>query len=523
MAEGYLASLLPTIEEHFADRAKADLYFDDPELWALDYLGLRMWEAQADVALTVAANRNTSVKAGHEVGKSWLAGVLICWWISTRAHLPGGAFVVSTAPSTSQINAIVWKEVRRVKALADERYAEGLIDHPLPGYVTADAHWRLDNGIEIGYGRKPPEGKDDTMSGIHARYVLAVGDESVGLSETLITDLGNLTGNETSRRVLFCNPTNPLSYVATLHKSKSLAWIFKTISVFESPNFHGGGLCDCERHIGQPKGLGFSAEMLESLVDQSYVDDRLADWGSVDSPQYISRILGEFAFSQGATIISMEDMAVGLDCKIVPTNTSRPVLGVDVSRSEHGDMNTVYSNELGRLRFVAAWNDPNAMRTAERIVNIALETGAYEVRIDTAGLGGPIYDRVVDLAEGRFAVVAMLGGAQSPARMRWYNARAFWFHSFGEALRNGLIDIDPEDEKLQEELLGIEYKQQTHGIGAILIESKDDMRKRGVGSPDYADAAIYATADVTAAYGPQPGDIVAIDPWENRSRAGMPI
>jgi hypothetical protein len=302
MAEGYLASLLPTIEEHFADRAKADQYFNDPELWAFDYLGLRMWEAQGDVAHSVADNRNTSVKAGHEVGKSWLAGVLICWWISTRAHLPGGAFVVSTAPSTSQINAIVWKEVRRVKALADERYAEGLIDHPLPGYVTADAHWRLDNGIEIGYGRKPPEGKDDTMSGIHARYVLAVGDESVGLSETLITDLGNLTGNETSRRVLFCNPTNPLSYVATLHKANSPAWTFKTISVFESPNFHGGGLCTCERHIGQPKGLGFSAEMLESLVDAPSTVPSTSLASSANSPSTRARPLSRWRIWRSASI-----------------------------------------------------------------------------------------------------------------------------------------------------------------------------------------------------------------------------
>lgn len=515
---GYLDLVIPGVLDDLDKRDRQSLYFSNPVLWAKDYLGIQLWSRQAEVAMAMVSNRNVMVKAGHEVGKSFLAGILICWWIDTRLHLPGGAFVVSTAPSTAQINAIVWREVRKFKATAEKRYAKGLIDHPLPGYVTADAHWRLENGIEIGYGRKPPDAKEDTMSGIHARYVLAIGDEAVGLSEKLIDDLGNLTSNATSRRLLVANPTNPLCYMAKLFKMKSAAWDPHTISVFDSPNFHGGE--------------GLPIEVLETLVDQTYVDDRLADWGTVDNPKYIARVLGEFAFDMGPTLVSSEDMAVGLDCKISPSSDSRPVLGVDVSRSEHGDMNTVYSNERGRLRFVDAWNDKNAMRTADRINRLALECGAIEVRIDAAGLGGPIVDRVVELAKGRYAVIGMLGGSASPDRSQWYNSRAYWFAKFAELLRAGGVDIDPEDEKLQEELQGIEYKQQTHGLGAILIESKDDMRARGVGSPDYADAAIYAMADSTPLLGNplgdlNPGDQVSMDPWEmmtlSRGGPGYPI
>ena len=419
--------------------------------------------------------------------------------------------------------------MRRFKQLAQERYTEyarrleanmdlgdyAHTDHPLPGYVTSDAHWRLENGIELGYGRKPPDGKDDTMSGIHARYVLAVGDEAVGLSEALITDLGNLTGNDTSRRLLVANPTNPLSYMAQLFKMQTPAWAFRTISVFDSPNFHGGE--------GLPKAV------LESLVDQTYVDDRLADWGSVTSPKYLARILGEFAYDQGATLISEEDMAIGLETECPPLQESRPVLGVDVSRSEHGDMNTVYSFEAGRLRFIAAWNDKNAMRTAEKIHEFAMECGATEVRIDSAGLGGPIADRVAQLSRGHFTIYGMLGGGSSPNVSRWQNLRAYWYWNFGEMLRGAKLDIDLEDSKLQEELLGIEYKLQTHGLGALLIESKDDMRKRGVGSPDYADAAIYAAADMRylsegALAGKRIGDVLSYDPFDMvGDMAGYPI
>lgn len=524
MSQEFLGRILPTVEEHLAAYNRKQQYFDDPVLWAKEHLGIQLWSKQGEVAMSVVTDKNVVVKAGHEVGKSFLAGVLICWWVDTRWNLPGGCFVVSTAPSTKQINAIVWREVRKFWQLSQERYAKGLTDHALPGYITSQAHWRLDSGIELGYGAKPPEHKEDTMSGIHARYVLAVGDEAVGLTEGLIDDLGNITSNATSRRFLICNPTNPLCYVAKIFKNAITSWTKHTITVFDSPNFHGGGKChpNCtkkEEHAKIPYGEGLPIEVLETLVDQSYVDDKIAEWGSVKSPKYVSRVMGEFAFDQGPTIISVEDMAVALDLDIPVDQESRPVLGVDVSRSEHGDMNTIYSNTNGRLRFVDAWNEKNAMRTADRIHNHAMATGAREVRIDAAGLGGPIVDRVAELAEGRYLVIGMLGGAASPNRAKWFNTRAFWYATLAEAIRDGLVDIDLDDERLQEELLGIEYKLQTHGLNALLIESKDDMRKRGVSSPDYADAAVYAMADTTPLVenpmnGIEKGDVLNMDPWD---------
>lgn len=490
------------VTERIDSRATKRKYIEDPVLWAKEYLGIQLWSKQAEIAMSVVDNKNVVVKAGHEVGKSFLAGLLICWWVDTHWDLPGGCFVVSTAPSTKQINAIVWREARRFHALAAKRYKEGLVDHPLPGYITSQAHWRLEGGIELGYGAKPPDAKEDTMSGIHARYVLAVGDEAVGLSESLIDDLGNITSNATSRRFLICNPTNPLSYVAKIFKNDITSWAKHSISVFDSPNFHGGE--------------GLPVETLESLVDQSYVDDKLAEWGDLyedpktgltlsKSPKFISRVMGDFAWDMGFTLIRMEDMAKGLDCDIEPSLESLPVLGVDVSRSKAGDKNTIYSYNEGKLRLVDSWNESNAMRTADKIHEHAMASGATQVRIDGSGLGGPIADRVVELSEGRYVVVEMIGSYPSPDRARWFNARAYWYWRFADRLSRGTIDIDPEDEQLQEELLGIEIKKRTAGVDSLLIESKDDMRKRGIGSPDYADGAIYAVADIDHLFATEDG------------------
>lgn len=540
---GYLTGVHNAVLRQLEMQARSTLYFSRPDLWAKDFLGIQLWRKQAEVALAVVDCQDVAVKAGHETGKSFLAGILICWWIDTRLSLPGGAFVVSTAPSTSQINAIVWKEVRLNKGIADRRFKEyesrkrhgqdlgefAANDHPLPGYITADAHWKLDDGREIGYGRKPPEGRDDTMSGIHARYVLSVGDEAVGLSESLIDDLGNISSNATSRRFLIMNPTNPLSYAAKIFKDDTGTWKFFTISVFDSPNFHGGGTCEC--HPDMPFGEGLPVHVLESLVGPAYAEKKERDWG-LKSPKYVSRVLGEFAWDMGLTLISMEDMAVALDT-VLDTEDMLPELGVDVSRSEAGDMNTVYENRGGRLRMVDAWNEKNAMVTAERINKNALSVGAYLLKIDGAGLGGPIADRVRELAAGRYIVVEMLGNNASPDKNRYYNARSFWYNTLQEAMRDGLVDIDPADKDFQEELLGIEYKYPDSGKQSILIESKKDMRKRGVGSPDFADAGNYAFADCSEIVNPPAlsnGDRVSFDPdsftveWDLMlSGPGMPL
>ena len=500
-------------------------YFNDPVLWGEEVLGVKLWSKQQEIARSVVETKNVVVKAGHETGKSYLAGFLICWWVDTRWSLPGGCFVVSTAPSTRQINAIVWREVRKFHKLAKQRYQDGLIDHELPGYITADAHWRLPDGIELGYGAKPPDGADkengnDSMSGIHARFVLAVGDEAVGLSKGLIGDLANITSNATSRRFLICNPTNPLSYVATIFKRELTGWKTHTISVFDSPNFHGRGVCDPEKcktydaHQAMEPYEGFPKEVLETLVDQSYVDDMAEEHG-VGSPTYISRVLGEFAWDMGFTLIRPEDIAKGLDAEIVPDTPPLPVLGVDVSRSKAGDKNTVYKYHDGLLRFVAEWNDPNAMNTARKIHQLALENAVDQVRIDGSGLGGPIADAVLELSEGRYLVIEILGSDASPDKHRWHNHRAWSWWDFQNRLSKGLIDIDIEDEKLQEQLLGVEIKKKTSGSDALLLESKEEMKKRGVHSPDHGDAAVYAATDLSLWLGRLPeGTVLTEDPTE---------
>jgi hypothetical protein len=103
--------------------------------------------------------------------------------------------------------------------------------------------------------------------------------------------------------------------------------------------------------------------------------------------------------------------------------------------------------------------------------------------VDTA-FGAPIVERLC--AHGYDKVFEVSFGGKSPdpdyANMRTW----MWGKEMLEWLERGAID--PVDKKLASDLTGPEFKRRVGGDGALVVESKDDMRARGIPSPDDGDA-----------------------------------
>jgi hypothetical protein len=95
------------------------------------------------MAQSVVDNRYSAFKASHDVSKSHTMSRLALWWIDV--HPPGEAFVVTTAPTTPQVEAILW----RYMGNAHKKVG-------LPGRITLDAKWYIGNEL-VAYGRKPAD------------------------------------------------------------------------------------------------------------------------------------------------------------------------------------------------------------------------------------------------------------------------------------------------------------------------------------------------------------------------------
>lgn len=497
-------------------KKQSEIYFHDVEAWAKYMLGATLWSKQKEVVSSVQENKSTAVKAGHGVGKSFLVALLICHWVDTRYP---ECFVASTAPSQAQIGAIVWREIRNFKTLIEKRHKAGEIDHKLPGYITSLNEWKSDDGTMIGFGRRPPEQKEESsVQGLHAKYVLAVGDESCGLSEAMIDALANVTSNATSRRILIGNPTDPGSHFGRIFRENTGAWALHTISVLDSPHF-------------TDEGATLPASVMDSLTGPEYVEDKKREYGE-DSPRYKARVLGEFAYDLGDTLIKEADMAVARDLDVFVPNEVYTILGCDIARMG-ADKSVVYKVEKGlrrvddevttdevlKLELVDSWDDARTTETSNRIHKWAVDLGANEVRIDGLGIGASVVDILLSRDDVPYIIIDMNSNGASPDRKQWHNARAYWWDGMRSILRSGGVSIVNADERLQDELLSVGYKFNAQS-GGLLVESKDDMRKRGQKSPDFADAAIYACANMDHLLNPtpinalNPGDRIYVDPEE---------
>lgn len=450
-----------------------------------------MWSKQREIAKSVVNNSHTAVVSCNGAGKSGLAGMLGVWWIAT--HDPYDVALICSAPTYVQIARVLFREIQDNFKLAEKH------GHKLPGYITQGQEWKLDDGTVIAFGRRPAD-KDivSAFQGIHRRYVMVILDEAGGIPEDLYTATEAVTNTEGARVLAIGNPDNRGTPFHKIFREDP-TWHKIKISAFDTPNF-----TDEKDSVPQ--------ELLPLLIQPTWVEKQKISWGE-DSARYRSKILAEFPDEADNTFFSQSNIDKGIDAEIPDDAQAKAVLGVDVARFGEDD-SVAYINRGGRLRRLETWSKATATETAMRIHRMAIDNAVSEVRIDAAGLGGPVVDLVAAHADGKYLVISMYGSAASPDKTRWHNARAANYDALKEGLSAGKIDLDPDDKVLLDEMLMISYKFTPKG--AILIESKDDMRSRGVKSPDSLDAAVYACADLSALlnnpYGDKkPGDIVGMD------------
>lgn len=522
-----LVAVAEAVATHYDRDARAQRYRDDPVLWAWEYLGVQLWSKQKEILYSLRDNRNTAVAAAHGVGKSYVAGIAVGWWVDT--HPLDEVFVASTAPTMDQVN-IIWDNIRRVHALAKRRFEEGLVDHPLPGNVTGDNKWKLPDGTIIGQGRKPPDAKSDVaFQGRHATYLLAIGDEAVGLSSGFLGALGNIATGEFNRQLLLANPTDPSSAMAKIWSQNLESWVRMHISLFDSP--------------AVTPEEDFDMSLAPALSGWDYINERREEWGE-DDPRYIARVLGQWAFDAGNTVFTAEELARAKNTVVVPDPVWRREIGVDIARMGK-DASLVYLRERGevwetdpdtgkrlqgtgvegvRIRKLAEWKkaplvgkkDPDNPGSAERVDTILRTEDVLVAKVDASGIGSAVVDGLADLNDGTYLVFEVFGGAPASDKRAYTNLRAETFFDLKKDMHLGRVDLDGDDEELFDELSAIQFE--ITDKGPIKIESKEAIRKDGRKSPDHADALWYAYLDIDALlddpYHLERGDKLLIDPSE---------
>jgi hypothetical protein len=499
---------MPYVLDEFKEKSTKRLYQRDPEAFVSDVLDKRWHQKQREVANSFLTNTRTAVKSANGCGKSDVVSDLILWTIAVNE--PGDTLCLLTAPSLQQIGSIIMPFLKTGKQVAA---SNGFI---LPGDVREDLTWKCDGpqgSVELVRGKRPAD-KDivSTFQGVRGKYRTNVFmDEAGGLPEDLFVGAEAVTTQEGSRIIGIGNPDRTGTYFHRIFTDDNLGklWSRQTISAFDLPTFTGEIVYeDSERQ----------SNLLRVLTTPEKVEERRLMWGE-GSARWQSKVLGEFPDAADDSLFPQSTIDKAFDNTIEPDEDERPVLGLDVARYG-ADSTQLYINVGGKIRRYndgnpdsGQWSKTDLITTARRAHQAAQSTNAKLINVDANGVGSGVVDALLTLNEfndAMYDVGAIFTANSSSDNTRWLNQRAELYDTFRQKMQDGLIDLDYDDTDLREQLISSTFKFSSRG--SLQITSKEDMRKRGLSSPDSLDAVLLSTFSVETVEGPQVGEVVEYEP-----------
>jgi hypothetical protein len=171
------------------------------------------------------------------------------------------------------------------------------------------------------------------------------------------------------------------------------------------------------------------------------------------------------------------------------------LVGVDPAR--FGDDRSAIIRRRGRVAFgLETYVKYDTMQIAGICHNIIVNEHPHKMFIDTIGIGAGVYDRLLELGH-KDVIVSVNSASTARDHNKFVNKRAEMWHD----VREWLMDIPtqiPNEQALLSDLCGVQYRFDSKG--RLLIESKVDMKKRGVRSSDTADALCLTFAYPATTY-----------------------
>ena len=442
----------------------------DPAKLAGFVFGHDLWETpQAILREAFKPHARVAIKSCHASGKTHTVADAVL-----LALLLGGD-VITTAPTWTQVEQVLWGQVAR--NLLDARI-------PLPEWGAVNrTEIRLPTG-EFALGLSTDVAV--RFQGYHARdgrFLLVVFDEAPGVRPDIYTAVEGIRAGGDVRQLYLGNPTVASGPFFDVFAGDAPGWYRQTISAFDTPNLHGLTLDDV---------LAMSDDELDTnerpyLITRRFVREKYEEWGP-QHPEYQSRVMGQFPLQSDDSLLSLAWLEAAALRPAVYAPGLPVQAGVDVAGP--GDDETVLCIRQGdAILDMQAW----ALADSRGAVVDALRPwrgrGLDAVNVDVAGMG---HYFALALEDAGLPVVRVNVGeapTDDKAREKYANLRAQVFWTFREWVAEGMLS-GLTDRTAISQLAGLRYAHDVRG--KVKIERKVDARKRGVKSPDRAEAVALA-------------------------------
>ena len=436
-----------------------------PVAFAREVLGVQLWAKQEEVLTALTTHRRVAVKAGNGLGKGFCAAVAVLWFIHTHQD---AAVALSTAPTFRQVRHILWRQIHRLYRPAAKTL----------GGTMLDTRWELaDDRYALGLSADSAE----QFQGFHNPNILIVVDEAEGVSEEIYEAIEAIITSADPLLLLIGNPTTMEGAFRRAFFEHRSIYRNITISALDSPNVQAGRV------------------VIPGLTTSEWVDERKQIWQE-GSPIYRSRVLGQFPHQGEDSLFSLKDLEAAVN-RIVDaeswtidsqtvygpqrSSSEAPIIAVDVARFGP-DSSVILRRRDDCVEDIQALHQHDTMQLAGRVAAAVRDHNPAHVFIDEIGMGAGVVDRLRELGHPVRGINVANRARQDEI---FVNLRAEGYWALADRFRAGTISI-PYDNQLISQLATLRYDFDSRG--RIKIESKDDIRKRGLPSPDRADALMLA-------------------------------
>lgn len=442
-----------------------EIYYDNPKAFLEDMLEMDCDDWQGDVAIDIAQNTKVAVKSGQGVGKTALEAGLIIWFLVCRPY----SKVIATAPTMQQLYDVLWAEI--AKWLNDSKVKNLLTWTKTKVYMVGDS--------ERWFATAKTATKPENMQGFHEDHMLIVVDEASGVADPIMEAiLGTLSGID-NKLLLMGNPNRIDGVFYDAFNKDRDKYKTHTVSSRSSKRTNKDNI-----------------EMIESKYGK-------------DSDVVRVRIDGNFPKGALDSFISLETVELAcsklnkIDDKIIEASTILHI-GCDVAR--FGDDKTIIAPRIsGKVFEFRKYVKKSTMETAGNVIRCCKDymkrypnITSCVIKVDDSGVGGGVTDRLNEVVKEEklpYKVIPVNNGATAKdgyyfnlGAQIWGNIKEQLEMNFSNSIKNTndvLIEL-PHDDELIKQLSIRKYHMTSKG--KIRLETKKEMKERGVGSPDTADA-----------------------------------
>lgn len=439
---------------------------DGPDEWQARVL-VRIGECVKAGKMQEAADAiRIAVASGHGIGKTALVAWIILWFISTRPNPQ----IVVTANTTAQLTTKTWRELAKWHRMM---LHGGWFQWSAQKFW---AKWAPDTwfAAAIPWSKERAE----AFAGTHERHVLLIFDEASAIEDVIWEVAEGAMTTSGAMWICFGNPTRNTGRFRECWRKFAKRWF--TLQV----DSRTAKMASKKQIEAWREDYGEDSDFFRVRVRGEFPRAASSQFiGEDDVEQAVQRFLRAERAKKARVEaeLQIDGAAVSLSVDDGPDPEAPLILGVDVAR--FGDDDTILYLRRGMIaKMLSRWNGLAVDQVAAKVMEAMDELQPDAVFVDEVGIGAGVVD--VCRSHG-YQVIGVNAGVQALDPRAYYNRRIEMWDAMRKWLRKGGMIED--DDRLRTGLTSPEY-----GFAGrqnqMQLESKDDMKARGLPSPDEADA-----------------------------------